>query len=154
MLRGEELLEGLSLGRRIGRRSSLEWAWSPAPRLQEMTQEALTHPHVHPGGGEQEGGRLLGAGGVTRLELLELLQGVAQAQPLGLVELVQVAHGELQYVRLLQLGDVLALRLQRHRHNVLQLVQAGVDAGPPLPLQQRLGDLLVAHGLGDGGVLQ
>ena len=35
-------------------------------------------------------------------------------------------------------------------HDVLQVIVASVHPGPPLPLQQRLGDLLVLVGLGHG----
>ena len=56
---------------------------------------------------------------------------------------MEVAHGELEDVRLLQLGDVLALGLESHGHDVFQLVQALVDPGSPLPLEERLCYLLV-----------
>ncbi len=64
---------------------------------------------------------------------------------------MEVAHRQLEDVGLLQLGDGLALGLQRIDHEVFQLVQALVDPGPPLPLQQGLHHLAVLVGPRHGG---
>lgn len=58
-----------------------------------------------------------------------------------LLQVVQVAHRQLQDVGLLQLGHVFALILQRRHHQLLQLVQTPVDPRPPLPFQQWLCNL-------------
>lgn len=66
-----------------------------------------------------------------------------QCQHLLSLKLPQVSHGQLQDVGLLQLADALSLGLQGEHHQILQLVQAGVDPGSPLPLQQGLHHLPV-----------
>ena len=50
-------------------------------------------------------------------------------------------------VCLLQFGYIFPLRVKTACHDVLQVVVAPVHPRPPLPLQQRLSDLLVLQGL-------
>ena len=63
-----------------------------------------------------------------------------------LLHLVQVANRQLEDVSFLQLGDVLALGLQRRRHDVLQLVQTLVDPCSTFPFEQRFHHLPVLMG--------
>ena len=52
-------------------------------------------------------------------------------------------HCQLQYVSLLKLAHILSFSLKSHGHDVFQFIQALIHARSSLPLQQRLGDLLV-----------
>lgn len=63
---------------------------------------------------------------------------------------VEMVHGELQDVRLFQLGDVFAFGLQSGDHQLLEFVQAAVDASAPLALEHRLHDFAVLVRPGDG----
>lgn len=71
-------------------------------------------------------------------------------QALLAAQLVEVAHCQLKDVGLLQLGHVLALGLQSCDHQVLELVQATIDASTALALQHRLHHFAVLVGAGDG----
>ena len=101
---------------------------------------------VHAGGG-QAPADLRGAGCVASSVSVHVEAGV-HCQHLLPLQLPQVLHCELQHVSLLQLADALPLGLQREHHQVLQLVQAAVDAGAPLPLDQGLHHFSVLVSLG------
>ena len=60
-----------------------------------MVEEPLREPDVDLWRGEEEGGGLVGAAGVPRLELLQVLEGGAREQPPALGHLVQVPHRQL-----------------------------------------------------------
>ena len=107
----------------------------------EVGEEALGDPDIHALGGEEEGGGLVSAAGVARLELLQVLQGGAREQPPALEgevslivingvtnklkfktnkqemfchlsHFVQVPDCQLEDVCLLQLGNILSLCLK------------------------------------------
>ena len=61
----------------------------------QVVEEPLREPDVDLWRGEEEGGGLVGAAGVPRLELLQVLEGRAREQPPALGHLVQVPHGQL-----------------------------------------------------------
>ena len=86
-----------------------------------MGEESLGHPDIHIGDGEEEGGGLLGAAGVARLELLNVLERIARKESPALGEFVQMPHCQLKDVSLLQLGHILPFRLEGHRHDVFKL---------------------------------
>lgn len=88
-----------------------------------------------------------GDGGQTAADLVRAVR-VAGAEAIGVdhrirretlltLELVQVTYRQLQDVRLLQLGDVLAVAGERGHHQVLQLVQTAIDARSAFALQHR-----------------
>uniref|UniRef100_A0A2S2R9D0 Uncharacterized protein n=1 Tax=Sipha flava TaxID=143950 RepID=A0A2S2R9D0_9HEMI len=92
--------------------------------------------------GRQVVGHLGGAVRETGAELVRV-HGVhgPDAERVVLLQFVQVAHRQLQYVGLLQLAHVLTLGLQRHHHQVLEFVQAPVDASAAFPFQKRFHNL-------------
>ena len=45
--------------------------------MEQVSDQPLPDPDIHPGGGEEEGGSLLGTGRVPGLELLQLVYGTA-----------------------------------------------------------------------------
>jgi len=59
------------------------------------------------------------------------------------LELVQMTHRQLQDIRLLQLRHVLAVTGQRGHHQILELVQATVDARSTFALQHRFHHLRI-----------
>ena len=61
----------------------------------QVVEEPLREPDVDLWRGEEEGGGLVGAAGVPRLELLQVLEGGAREQPPALGHLVQVPHRQL-----------------------------------------------------------
>jgi len=67
------------------------------------------------------------------------------------VDLLQVLESQFQDVGLFQLGDGLPLHLHRLDQDVFDFVQAFVDAGSSLALQQRLHDFAVLVSPGHGG---
>ncbi|KAL1123423.1 hypothetical protein AAG570_002503 [Ranatra chinensis] len=95
---------------------------------------------VHAGGGGEALGHLGGARRVARPEAVRLGQGAGRQAPL-LLQFVQVLDRQLQDVSLLQFADVLPFGLEGAHHELLELVQAPVDAGSSLPLQHRFHDL-------------
>ena len=93
-----------------------------------MSDQPLTQPHIHPGEAEQELGSLGGAVAVALSEPRNVLHRVprlTQAQAAeseaagGGRQLLDVPHGQLQDVRLLELADVLPLCLEAAGHDVL-----------------------------------
>ena len=101
--------------------------------LAQVGHEEGAHSDVHSGRG-QALAHFRGAGCVASMEPVQV-QGRVQGQHLLPLQLLQVADCQLQHISLLQLGDALALVLKRVHHQLLQLVEALVDASPPLPLQ-------------------
>ena len=109
--------------------------------LAQVGHEEGAHSDVHSGRG-QALAHFRGAGCVASMEPVQV-QGRVQGQHLLPLQLLQVADCQLQHISLLQLGDALSLSLEGKHHEVLQLIQAGVDPRPPLPLQQGLHHLPV-----------
>jgi len=99
--------------------------------------------HIHSGKGGQGAGHLIGCPDVSSTETL---LGIGWSLLLGLLQLAEMLHCDFQNVGLLELGIP---RLGNALgHQILQLVQALVDPGTTLPLQQRLHHLAVLIGLG------
>lgn len=98
-------------------------------------------------GGRQNSGDFFGAVCVASSEPIGFHGGIGEETLLAL-EFLKMSHGDLQNVGLFQLGDVLLVHGQGGDHQLLELVQAPVDAGPTFPFQQRLHHLAVLHGLG------
>ena len=110
---------------------------------QESLTHSLTHANINLGDGEEEGRGLLSTAGVALLELLNILQRIPRKQSPTLRQLVEMPHCKLQYVSLLKLAHILSFSLKSHGHDVFQFIQTLIHARSSLPLQQRLGDLLV-----------
>ena len=104
-------------------------------------------------GSRDERGDLASAGGEPAPERRRRRDVPPRGQPPSRLEVAQMAHGDLEHVRLLQPLHPLPAVAPSCLHQVLELLQAGVDPRPPLPLQERLGDLLVLVGPGHGHVL-
>lgn len=124
-------------------------------RALESSQATAEVSHeLRPSGGmnrrgdrrRQEGRHLLGALGEAVAEPVGIAVLRREREPPGGAQRVEMTYRQLEDVRLLQLGHVLALGLQRGHHQVLQLVQAAIDAGASLALQHRLHHLAVLIG--------
>jgi len=93
----------------------------------EVGHEFGAEGDVHSGHGGQAAGHF---GGAVR-EAGAVAVGVSAGlgvEALLFAQTVQVAHGQLKDIGLLQLGDVFALGLQSGHHQLLELVQAPIDA--------------------------
>ena len=107
----------------------------------EVTHQSGSNGDVNSSGG-QTPADLRGTLGVAGSEPVHV-QGGVHCQHLLSLQLSQVLHGQLKHIGLLQLADALSLGLQGEHHQVLQLVQAVVDPGSPLPLDERLDNFSV-----------
>ena len=120
----------------------------------EVTHQSGSNGDVNSSGG-QTPADLRGTLGVASSEPVHV-QGGVHCQHLLSLQLSQVLHGQLKHIGLLQLADALSLGLQGEHHQVLQLVQAVVDPGSPLPLDERLHNFSVLvslrHGLVSEGL--
>lgn len=112
-----------------------------------MGHQLGTQVYVDTGGRRQALGHLLGAGGETSAEPVRFRTRIRR-QALLALQLLEVGDRQFQNIRLFQLGDVLAVGGQCRNHQLLQLVQAAVDPGPPFSLEHRLHDFPVLHGAG------
>ena len=100
-------------------------------------------------GSRDERGDLASAGGEPAPERRRRRDVRPCGQPPSRLEVAQMAHGDLEHVRLLQPLHPLPAVAPSCLHQVLELLQAGVDPRPSLPLQQRLHHLPVLVGGGD-----
>lgn len=96
--------------------------------MTEVGHEAGAQSDVQAGSGGQASGHLGRAARVASAEPVHLGYGVA-GQPLLPAQLVQVAHGQFEYVGFFQFADVFALGLQGVYHQLLEFFQAPVDSG-------------------------
>ncbi len=107
-----------------------------------MAHEGGANGHIDTRDGGKTAAHFVGTGGEARAVAVHVQGWVGLKHPLPL-ELMHVADGELKDVGLLQLGNGLPLRLESIDHEILEFIQALVDPGPPLPLQQWLHHLPV-----------
>ena len=117
----------------------------------QVVDQWVAKSHGNSGnGGEKsrdfiDAGRVAGAvpiGIQSRLDLQLLLS----------LQLLQVSHCQFQNVGFFQFGDGFSFGLQGEDHQILQFVQALVDACPALSLQQRLHDFSVLVGARHGSL--
>lgn len=130
----------LALGRRRRRRRGLvraSWTLQTSKATTEVSHQLRPGGRMHRRGdrGREERRHLLSALGESIPESIGVAVLRGQGEPPGGAQGVKVTHRKLQDIRLLQLGHVLTLGLQRGHHQVLQLVQAAVDAGASFTLQ-------------------
>lgn len=117
--------------------------------VSEVRHQAGAQLDVNSGGLGQAAGHFVGSVCESGAEAVGIDDRVG-GQSLLAAQLVEVAHCQLEDVGLLQLGHVLAFGLQSCDHQVLELVQATIDAGTTLALQHRLHHFAVLVGAGDG----
>ena len=113
-----------------------------ADRRAEVGHEGGAHGDGNTRDGGKAAADLVGTGGEAGAVAVHVQGRVGLEHPLPL-ELLHVADSELKDIGLFQLGDGLPLRLKSIDHEILELIQALVDPGPPLPLQERLHHLPV-----------
>lgn len=93
------------------------------------------------------GARCCGTAPIATAGANETSRGL-QRKSAALLEFPHMIHGQLEYIGLLQARYMLALLLQALDHQILEIVQALVDARPSLALEQRLHHLAVLIRLG------
>lgn len=107
-----------------------------------MSHEPGAEAHVDAGDGGEGDGHFAGA--LSETGTVTVARGYWVGRQAALAaQLVQVANGELQHIGLLELGHAgfAVLLGQGTGHQVLELVQATVDPGTALSLQQGFRDL-------------
>lgn len=122
-------------------RRSGAWCWDLIQGMAQVHHQARSKLNINlrsVGKGTRD---FLGTSGEASPELLVISDHSVGRLVLFISQLLQVSHSQLQNVRFLQPGDILALTLQPSDKDVLQLIQTAVDAGSALTLKQRLGNL-------------
>jgi len=118
-----------------------------AELLSEVGHHLRAHADLHSGNGRQELADLGGARRVSGGKSVDVEAGVGLELPLPL-QLLEVADGQFEDVGLLQSGDGLALGLEGEDHEVAEVVEALVDAGPTLLFDEGLHHLAVLEAAG------
>lgn len=136
---GRQVLRGRRGGRRaVSRRAVGGLGVQAVKAVAKVGHEAGSQGDVHSWSGGEAAGDLSGG------------MGEASPEAVSPAKAAEVANCQFQYIGFLQLGDVLALGLKGGDHQLLELVEAPVDAGSALPLQHGLHHLPVLVGAGHG----
>lgn len=98
--------------------------------------------------GGQASGHFRGTVAVALTELILICRDGTNGELVTALQFLEMRHRQLQYVSLLQLGDGLPFGLECSHHQVLEFVQALVDARPSLAFQHGLHHLAVLVGAG------
>ena len=107
----------------------------------KVRHEFGSNRDIHSSGG-QAPGDFSGTSGVSSSVSVHVKAGV-DCQHLLSLQLPQVLHCQLKNISLLKLADAFSFRLQGKHHEILQLVQAGIDSCSSLTLNQRLNNLSI-----------
>ena len=131
---GRRRAEQVGVGQRRDRRTVGGRLFQVVERVTQVRHEARAQRHVDARRGRQTDRHFAGALRESGAEAIRRRHRIGRQAALA-AQLVQVAHRQFQHVGLLQLGHVLALGHQRRSHQILQFVQAAVDARTALTFQ-------------------
>ena len=110
--------------------------------MSEVRHQPGSHFDLNSGNGGQELADLSGARGVSGGEPIHVDGRIGLQHPLAL-QLLKMADGQFEDVGLFEAGDGLAFGLEGEDHQVAEVLEALVDAGSALPLDEGLHDLAV-----------
>lgn len=116
--------------------------------VSQVGHQAGAQGDVDAGSLGKAAGHFVGGVCESSAEAISIDDGIG-GQTLLAAQFVQVPDCQLEDVCLLQLGHVLAFGLQSCDHEVLELIQATIDARTTLPLQHRLHHFTVLVGARD-----
>ena len=103
----------------------------------QVGHELSAQPHVHTRDRSQAAGNFVGSMSESSTEAVSI-HGRVQWQAALTAELVKVANGQFQNIGFLQFCNIFSFRLKSADHQLLEFVEAAVDASAPFALKHRL----------------
>lgn len=117
--------------------------------MSEVGHQLSSQPHIHSGNRSQAAGHFVGGVCESSTEAVGVHRRVERQAALA-AKFVQMTNCQLQNISFLQFGDVLALRLKGADHQLLEFIEAAVDASAAFALEHRLHHFAVLVSARDG----
>lgn len=117
--------------------------------MAEVSHQLSAEPHIYSRDGSQATGNFIGSMSKSSSKAVGVHCRV-QWQPTLTAELVKMTNGQFQNIGFLQFCDVLALRLESTDHQLLEFVEAAIDASASLALEHRLHHFAILISTRDG----